>query len=143
MPGNRTPHLYCHGFACCVIDDHQALNGPTFGRAIEHEVHRPHVVGPGRSQQWLLLADQNRLAFAPPDLQLLRLIQPFHALVVRATSFLPQLQIDHSNVVALMPMRQGRDSHTDSLFFVDASGSGETPVAPRSLRFSAFEDSLD
>jgi hypothetical protein len=28
-----------------LIDDRQALDGPTLGAAVEHEVHRPHLVG--------------------------------------------------------------------------------------------------
>ncbi|GIW56852.1 MAG: hypothetical protein KatS3mg082_3256 [Nitrospiraceae bacterium] len=75
-----------------IIDDRQAPDGAPIGGAVEHEVHRPHLVGRIRPHPRLGLARQHLLALAPPHLQLRFLIQPLHALVVHAHPFLPELR---------------------------------------------------
>ncbi|WP_425512040.1 hypothetical protein, partial [Xanthomonas fragariae] len=88
MSRDRALHVDGDRFVGCVVHDHQTLEHPTFGSAVEHEVHRPHLVGLRWPQQWLALAHRHLLAPAAPDLQLLFAVQPLHALVVHDASFL-------------------------------------------------------
>jgi hypothetical protein len=46
-----------------IIDDGQAFDDPAFGRTIEHEVHRPHLIGRRESEQGLPLGRWHLLAF--------------------------------------------------------------------------------
>src|SRR3546814_12950808 len=63
-----------------------ALDDTPLGGAVEHEVHRPDLVGCLGSNQRLPFGDGHFLALAPSHLQLRFLIQPFHALVDRKST---------------------------------------------------------
>ncbi|OLH93602.1 hypothetical protein DXO216_00660, partial [Xanthomonas oryzae pv. oryzae] len=95
---------------CRVVHDHQTLDHPAFGGAVEHDVHRPHLVGLGGPQQRLTLAYRHLFTRAAADLQLLLAIQPLHPLIVHETPFLPQLERDHPHAIAAMAMRQRKDA---------------------------------
>ena len=63
-----------------------------------------------RPTQRLPLAHRHLLPLAPPHLQRSLLIQPLDALVVhQLAAFLPKLQVDHPDAVALVPLRQRHD----------------------------------
>ncbi len=107
---DRALHVDGDRFVGCVIHDHQTLDHPTFHSAVEHEVHRPHLVGLQWPQQWLALAHRHLLAPAAPDLQLLFAVQPLHTLVVHDASFLTKFEIDHPHAIAAMAMRQRKNA---------------------------------
>jgi hypothetical protein len=56
-----------------------------------------------------MLTNRDLLAPAPPDLQLLQLIQPLNALVVDQRACLPQLQVDHLDAIPPTALRQSGD----------------------------------
>ncbi len=107
---DRALHVDGDRFVGCVVHDHQTLDHPAFGSAVEHEVHRPHLVGLRWPQQRLTLAHRYFFAPAAPDLQLLLAIQPLHALVVHDASFLTKFEIDHPHAIAAMAMRQRKNA---------------------------------
>ena len=110
MSGDGALHLNGDCLVCRVVHDHQALDRPAFGGAVEHDVHRPHLVGLDGPQQRRTLAYRHLFALATPHLQVLLAIQPLHALVVHDATFLPQFEIDHPHAIAAMAMRQRKDA---------------------------------
>ena len=105
-------HLDGHRLVGGVVGDHQGLEHPTISRPVEHEVHRPDLIGTAGPQQRLPLAHRDLLALPAPHLQLGFLIQPLHTLVVHQHSRLPELEVDHPDTVALVSLRQGLDALT-------------------------------
>src|SRR5258706_6530623 len=98
-----------HGFVRRVVDDHQALQRPSRGNPIEHEVHRPNLVRSTRTDQRLAIGDGDLLAPPPADVQLPQPIQPPDAFVVHELTGLAQLQVDHADSIAPVPLRQRHD----------------------------------
>lgn len=79
------------------IDHHgQVLDHPSFGGAIEHEVHRTDLIGSLWPHQGLPVRHRHLLAFAPLHLQSGFGMQPFHPFVIDLQAGLTQLQVNHS-----------------------------------------------
>ena len=89
-----------------VIDDRQAFDDAVFRRAVEHEIHRPHLVGRHRKHERLTLPRQHLLALATAHLQLRFLVKALDALVVHEKPVLAQLQVDHPEAVATMALSE-------------------------------------
>jgi len=90
-----------HGFS----DASYFLWRSKFGRAVEHEVGRPHLVrrlGPG---QGLPIGQRHLLAAPAPDLQPRLCAEPIDTLVIDAPTLLPQLQVDHAGAVPAVAVR--------------------------------------
>ena len=98
-----------HGLVRGIVHHGQVLDHPPFGGAIEHEVHRPDVIGRLRTPQGLPIGHRHLLAPPPLHLEVGFGIQPFHPLVVDPLSGLAQLQVNHAGAVAAMPLGQGND----------------------------------
>ena len=71
-----------HGFGRGVVDDRQALQHAAFGRAIEDEVRRPHLVRRLRPGQRLTIGQRHLLAAPAPDLQTRLGVEPIDPLVI-------------------------------------------------------------
>jgi hypothetical protein len=99
-----------HDLVRRVIHDHRALDRTPRGRPVKHEVHRPDLVRLTRSHQRLPVRHRDLLAAPAPNMQLLEPIQPLNPLVVHALAGLLELQVDHPDAVASMPLRQGDDA---------------------------------
>jgi hypothetical protein len=108
-----TAHRVLHGhrdhLVRRVIDHRQALERTSGSDAIEHEVHRPHLVRQRRTQQRMTLRRDELLATPTPDMQLLEPVKPLHALVVHQFGSLPELQVNHPHPVPSMALRQRYD----------------------------------
>ena len=109
LPGYCPLHFDGHSLVGGVVDDRQAPYRPAFRGTVEHEVHRPHLIGSERPQEGLALAYRHLLTLSASHLQARFLIQPLHSLVVNDKSLLPQLQMDHAHPVASVPVRQRSD----------------------------------
>ena len=108
----RARRHHGHGFRRGVVDDRQALQHAAFGRAIEDEVRRPHLVRRLRPGQRLAIRQRHLLPPPAPDLQPRLRVEPIDPLVIDHPPFLAQFQIDHAGAVAAMTMRQRGDPVT-------------------------------
>ena len=98
---------YC--FVRGVVDHHQALDYPSRGHPVEHEIHRPDLVGRGRPYQRLPVGHRDLLATPTPHLKALESIQTLDALVVDRLARLAKLQIDHPGAIATMSLGKTYD----------------------------------
>ena len=92
-----------------IIDHGQILDDTPLCRPVEHEVHRPDLIGGQRTGQWMTVCHRDFLALAPANLQTRLGIEPVYPLVIDHHAALPQLQIDHAGTVASVPLRKRDD----------------------------------
>src|SRR5450631_1876985 len=103
-----------HGLVSRIVPPRQTFQRATRCDAVKHEIHRPDLVRFARPYQRLALGYGNLLAPPPPDMQLLQLVEPFHAFVVdRFASGLAELQMDHPDAVATVALRKFDDPPPD------------------------------
>lgn len=98
-----------HSLMSCVIDYRQAPDAASFCCAVNHEVHRPHLVGLCWSLQGMSIRRRYLLAPAFLHLQASLGTQAIHTFVIDQFTCLTQLQIDHSGALAAMPLCQSND----------------------------------
>ena len=101
----RSGTMAGHGFVRGVVHNRQALDDASFGRPVEHEFHRPDLVGGQRPPQRLPIRYRHVLAPSLPHLQARLGIEPVDVLVIDQLPGLPQLQIDHASTIAAVPVR--------------------------------------
>lgn len=92
-----------------IIDDRQALDAAPLCRPVEHEIHRPQLIGCLGTLQRVAIRNRNLLSLAPFHLQTRFGIEPIHALVIDDLSRLTQFQIDHPGPVAPMALGECDD----------------------------------
>src|SRR5688572_29905273 len=88
-----------------IVRDYQELQRAPRCDSIEHEVHRPNLVRSTRAHQRLAICYGDLFPPSPADVQLLEPIQSLDALVVHELAGLAQLQVDHADAVAPIPLR--------------------------------------
>lgn len=92
-----------------IIDYGQILDDTSLCRPVEHEVHRPDLIGDERACQRVTVCHWHLPALTPANLQTRLGIESIHALVIDLHAFLPQLQIDHASTVASVALRECDD----------------------------------
>lgn len=99
----------CHRFMSRVIDHGEILDDTSFCRTIEHEIHRPDLIGSQWPLQWVPVGRRDFLSLAPSHLQPSLGIEPIHPLVINDLSGLAQFQIDHPGPVAPVALSERDD----------------------------------
>ncbi len=92
-----------------IIDHGQILDDTPLCRPVEHEVHRPDLIGGQGTSQWVTVCYRYLLALPPANLQPRLGIEPIHPLVIDDHAFLPQLQVNHAGAVTAVALRERDD----------------------------------
>ncbi|MNT51457.1 hypothetical protein D3C72_1884220 [compost metagenome] len=92
-----------------IIDDGQTLDDTPFRCPVEHEVHRPDLIGGQGASQRVTVCHRHLLALTPANLQPCLGIESIHPLVIDLHALLPQLQVNHAGTVASVTLRERDD----------------------------------
>ena len=92
-----------------VINDGQTFDCASLSGAVEHEVHRPDLVGSVRPDQRLAIRYRHLFALSALHLQTCLSIEPIHTLVIDPPARLPELQVDHARTVTAIALCQQDD----------------------------------
>ncbi|MNG20538.1 hypothetical protein D3C84_1047980 [compost metagenome] len=93
----------------CIIDDGQTLYDTPLCRPVEHEVHRPDLIGGQGTGQRVTVCHRHLLALTPANLQTRLGIEPIRPFVIDHHAFLPQLQVNHAGTIASVTLRECDD----------------------------------
>lgn len=96
-------------FMSCIVHNGQAFDDSPFRRSVEHEIHRPELIGGRRVLERVTIRQRNLFPLSPSHLQTGLSIEPIHPLVIHHHASLPQLQIDHPGPVAPMTLGERDD----------------------------------